>query len=235
LEFALEGRRRIKEQPKKLAAHDYAKTAFSYIDRDSGHEYWVEVPEQPEDLEAVLDVEAEEARVDGEVSSRARLATSDLIVAGESKRVEFEQTARVNLHTKQRDPVIEQMIVKSVAGFMNAEGGTLLIGVADNGDVFGVEADYKTLGKKQNQDGFALWLNGFLDNILGPTAASSVRLSFEEPSRRGSKQRSEVGARWKGRSGSLRSPQRRNKASHHCGSTRNMQGPAGTNRDCHTS
>jgi ATP-dependent Lon protease len=179
LEFALEGRRRIKEQLKKLAAHDYAKTAFSYIERDTGHEYWVDVPEQPEDLEAVLDVEAEEARTDGEISVRANLATSDLIAAGESKRVEFKQTARVNLHTKQRDPVMEQMVVKSVAGFMNAEGGTLLIGVADSGDVFGIEADYKTLGKKQNQDGFALWLNGCLDNTLGPTAASAVRLSFE--------------------------------------------------------
>ncbi len=36
LEFALEGRRRVKEQLKKLAAHDYAKTAFSYIEHPSG-------------------------------------------------------------------------------------------------------------------------------------------------------------------------------------------------------
>jgi ATP-dependent Lon protease len=35
LEFALEGRRRVKEQLKKLAAHDYAKTAFSYIELDT--------------------------------------------------------------------------------------------------------------------------------------------------------------------------------------------------------
>jgi ATP-dependent Lon protease len=180
MEFALEGRRRVKEQLKKLAAHDYAKTAFSYVERDTGHEYWVNVPEQPEDLDAVIDVEAEEARSEAEPATSANTTTSDLIAAGESKRVEFKQTARVNLHTKQRDPVIEQMVVKSIAGFMNAEGGTLLIGVTDGGDVFGVETDYKTLGKKQDQDGFALWLNGLLDNTLGPTAASSVRLSFEE-------------------------------------------------------
>ena len=35
LEFAMEGRRRVKEQLKKLAAHDYAKTPFSYIERDT--------------------------------------------------------------------------------------------------------------------------------------------------------------------------------------------------------
>lgn len=54
LEFALEGRRRVKEQLKKIAAHDYAKTAFSYVERDTGHEYWVDVPEQPDDIRAAL-------------------------------------------------------------------------------------------------------------------------------------------------------------------------------------
>jgi ATP-dependent Lon protease len=182
LEFALEGRRRVKEQLKKLAAHDYAKTAFSYIERDTGHEYWVEVPEQPDDLDDALE---EEIEGDGGAPSAdgfrpQEVATADLIRDGESKRVEFKQTARVNVHTKQRDPVIEQMVVRAVAGFMNAEGGTLLIGVQDDGDAFGIEADLKTLGQRQNRDGFALWLNGLLDNALGPTAASAVRLTFDE-------------------------------------------------------
>jgi ATP-dependent Lon protease len=149
------------------------------VERETGHEYWVGVPEQPDDLDAAIDVEAEEARSDHEAGTVASAPTPDLIAGGESKRVEFKQTARVNLYTKQRDPVIEQMVIKSIAGFMNAEGGTLLIGVTDGGDVFGVETDYKTLGKKQDPDGFALWLNGTLDNALGPTAASSVMLSFE--------------------------------------------------------
>lgn len=180
LEFAMEGRRRVKEQLKKLAAHDYAKTAFSYIERDTGHEYWVEVPEQPDDLDAEIDAEAEEAGADSEAPAPVGTSTAELIAAGESKHVEYKQTGRVNLHTQQRDPVIEQMVVKSVAGFMNAEGGTLLIGVTDTGEVSGIETDYKTLGKKQDQDGFALWLNGLLDNMLGPTAASTVQLTFEE-------------------------------------------------------
>lgn len=179
LEFAMEGRRRVKEQLKKLAAHDYAKTAFSYIERDTEREYWVELPEQPDDLDAVLEAEAEESDVESP-PSLAGASTAELLSAGESKHVEFKQTARVNVHTLQRDPVIEQMIVKSVAGFMNAEGGTLLIGVTDAGEISGIEIDYKTLGKKQDQDGFALWLNQLLDNKLGPTAAANVRLSFEE-------------------------------------------------------
>lgn len=179
LEFALEGRRRVKEQLKKLAPHDYAKTAFSYIERDTGREHWVEVPEQREDLDAAIGAEAAEAVDKAQPPEPGRQATVELITAGESKHVEFKQTARVNLHTKQRDGVIEQMVLKSIAGFMNAEGGTLLIGVTDVGEVTGIEVDLKTLGQKQNQDGFALWLNGLLDNVLGPTAASEVHISFD--------------------------------------------------------
>ena len=181
LEFALEGRRRVKEQLKKLAAHDYAKTAFSYIERDTGQEHWIDVAEQPDDLAADLDAETQQASplIPVDAAPTRDTATEQLITGGESKQVEFKQTARVNVHTNQRDPVMEQMVIKTVAGFMNAEGGTLLIGVTDQGEVSGIEADLKTLGRRQTTDGFALWLNNLLDKTLGPTAASLVRISFE--------------------------------------------------------
>jgi ATP-dependent Lon protease len=72
------------------------------------------------------------------------------------------------------------MVVKSVAGFMNAHGGALLLGVTDRGEVYGIEKDVKTLGSKQSTDGFELWLTGLLDNTLGPTATSQVTISYEE-------------------------------------------------------
>jgi ATP-dependent Lon protease len=180
LEFALEGRRRVKEQLKKLAAHDYGKTAFSYVERDTGREVWVEVLEQPDDV-ADLEVSliAEPLASDGSAAKTEPVSVAEVIKCGETSRVEFKQTARVNLATKQRDPVIEQMVVKSVAGFMNARGGTLLIGVTDKSDIFGIETDLKTLGSKQNLDGFQLWLSRLLDNALGPTAVTNTSVSFE--------------------------------------------------------
>jgi len=45
LEFALEGRRRVKEQLKKLAPYEYSKTSFSMIDKESLEELYVGVPE----------------------------------------------------------------------------------------------------------------------------------------------------------------------------------------------
>lgn len=46
LELALEGRRRVKEQLKKMGAFEYYHTSFSYLDSESGEERFVGVPEQ---------------------------------------------------------------------------------------------------------------------------------------------------------------------------------------------
>lgn len=180
LEFAIEGRRRVKEQLKKLASHDYSKTSFSYIERDTGHEYWVEVPEQPESMAPLLEGDGIETMSRDLAKENLRsITTEQMISLGEGKAVEFKQTGRVNLHTGQRDPVMEQMVVKSIAGFLNADGGTLLIGIADDGSATGVEVDYKTLGKKPNPDGYGLWISGLLVNALGTAAAAKARVTFE--------------------------------------------------------
>ncbi|WP_295444846.1 protease Lon-related BREX system protein BrxL [uncultured Thiodictyon sp.] len=46
LELALEGRRRVKEQLKKMGSFEYYQTSFSYLINDSGEETFVGVPEQ---------------------------------------------------------------------------------------------------------------------------------------------------------------------------------------------
>ncbi len=181
LEFSLEGRRRVKEQLKKLAPHDYAKTAFSYLERDTGREIWVDVPEQPQDV--VNSADADQAAGPQAAASPAINAASsivELIATGESAHLEFKQTARVNTVTRQRDPILELMVIKSIAGFMNGHGGALLMGVTDTGEVVGIESDIKTLGTKQTRDGFGLWLTNLLDNMLGPTATTNVAIDFEE-------------------------------------------------------
>ena len=45
LELAMEGRRRVKEQLKKMAPYEYSKTSFSIIDKESLEEFYVGVPE----------------------------------------------------------------------------------------------------------------------------------------------------------------------------------------------
>lgn len=108
-----------------------------------------------------------------------KAAVADLIMAGESQTVEFKSTARWNLRTCASDKKLEHVIVKSVCGFLNSEGGTLLIGVTDEGGVLGLENDLQTLVKKPNLDGLELFLRQTLDNNLSISTAGIVNIRFE--------------------------------------------------------
>jgi hypothetical protein len=101
-----------------------------------------------------------------------------LLSAGESTVVEFKSTGRKNLHTGGKDPAIEWSVIKSVAGFLNKKGGVLLVGVADDGAVVGIEEDYPLLGSKQNSDGWELWLTTALTTALGKAAVTDVDVTY---------------------------------------------------------
>lgn len=64
-----------------------------------------------------------------------------LIKAGESERLEFKSTVRWNLREDRSGKEIEIAWLKGVVGFLNTEGGVLLIGVEDDGTVAGLERD----------------------------------------------------------------------------------------------
>ncbi len=69
------------------------------------------------------------------------------------------------------------MILKTLAGYMNGNGGTLLIGVADDGAIVGLDNDYKTL-KKHDRDGFEQALMTSIATKLGADACHSVQIVF---------------------------------------------------------
>lgn len=120
----------------------------------------------------------------GDRRPQSAASVEDLIASGESETVEFKSTARINLHTGQVDPKIEHVIVKTVCGLLNHEGGTLLIGVADDGQVVGIEPDLRTLGAKGNPDGYELYLRQLIDGSLSTVTAQTVRIRFHAVSGR---------------------------------------------------
>lgn len=103
-----------------------------------------------------------------------------LIAAGESATLEFKSSARWDVKENKVNKVIEQVVVKTVAGFLNVEsGGILLLGVDDDGDVLGLANDYNTFGKK-NRDSYENWLTTLLLGEFGKDASPLIRISFHE-------------------------------------------------------
>ncbi len=86
----------------------------------------------------------------------------NLIEAGESTSLEFKSTMRTNLKTGKPGKEIELAWLKAVVAFMNSDGGILLIGVADDGEILGLEAD-----NFANEDKCRLHFKNLINNHIG--------------------------------------------------------------------
>lgn len=105
----------------------------------------------------------------------APVSVSELIAAGESDAVEFKATLRTNLHTGQVDEKMHLAVLRTIAGFLNAKGGTLLIGIADDGVAVGLSAD-----KFASEDKMGLHLVNLVRDRIGDVFLPYVHAHFDE-------------------------------------------------------
>ena len=131
------------------------------------------------------------------IDAQAKLAAADpaaaqvkaLITAGESKTVEFKQTLEYiddaqikNLPNAQqvkaeKQKAVVHSVLKTICAFLNSDGGTLLIGVHDDGYAVGIEPDLRTV-KNKNADGFEQKLRSLLMSRIEPKPLLQVDISF---------------------------------------------------------
>ena len=142
-----------------------------------------ESPEdRPADAETVLE-RLNEIRYTSNVDT--------LIASGEGDKIEFKASLHHPYESEPPDPRkpkppqkeikkdLHRSVTKTVAAFLNSEGGTLLIGVADSGNVLGVEPDFEHLQReKQDADGWLLSLQEAIINALGAEVWNAVRVSL---------------------------------------------------------
>jgi predicted HTH transcriptional regulator len=108
-----------------------------------------------------------------------RKSLEELLADGESKTIEFKSTLRWDLQRKDVNKNLEYACIRTLAGFMNAQGGSLVIGIADDGSVRGLTDDYMTLVKK-NRDGFELHLRQLVESAIGKLQESLIEVRFEK-------------------------------------------------------
>jgi hypothetical protein len=111
----------------------------------------------------------------------APVGITDLIAEGESDELEFKSTLRWDLREGALNRKLEDVVQKTIAAFANARGGTLLIGVADDGEVLGLGNDLRTLGVDANRDRFELHFRNLLNQQFGAGfVASRIQVLFHE-------------------------------------------------------
>lgn len=117
------------------------------------------------------------------ISDWRSIPIPELITKGESHTVEFKETLQYNIHTNQADEDLLNSSLKTIAGLLNADGGTLLIGVSDAGEIKGIARDLRTMGRNANNDRFELKIRNFIsgqNSKFNPEATGKVSISFEE-------------------------------------------------------
>ena len=101
---------------------------------------------------------------------RGHRNAEELIKQGESKTLEFKSTLRWNLREGRKDDKrVTHAALKTIAAFLNTEGGDLLLGVADDGGIVGIERD-----GFDNDDRFMLHLSQVVRNGLGARTGTCI-------------------------------------------------------------
>ena len=97
----------------------------------------------------------------------------------ENEKVEFKSTLRWDIRQNRVNKELDKVIAKSIAGFLNTDGGTLYIGISDDGSVYGIEQDIKNAPNK-NEDGFRLQLVEIIKSNLGAAFTKYIHVNIEK-------------------------------------------------------
>lgn len=138
--------------------------------------------DNPDMKAAWLDRSAPKIYAEARVARQQTCPIGELIEPdGETRFLEYKSTMRWDVKLGEKAKYIEDSIVKTIAGFANSHyGGTLLVGVEDNGEIYGLDDDYATFSKRGERGDRDLWgqhLKNLLDR-LGKSAASLVDWDF---------------------------------------------------------
>ena len=101
----------------------------------------------------------------------------DLLAEMETERVEFKSSAYYSYKPDVPERVITESVVKTVAAFLNSGGGTLAIGIADDGEILGIQPDLD----KKNMDGdrYVNSLTNAIQRSLGPLASTMAKIQLQ--------------------------------------------------------
>ncbi|MDB4889968.1 MAG: hypothetical protein JWL61_1823 [Gemmatimonadetes bacterium] len=94
---------------------------------------------------------------------------------GEGTQTEFKSTLRVNLHTGENDQKLEHAVLKTLAAFLNSKGGTLFVGVNDEGEILGLDRD-----KFVSEDKMLLHLDNLIKERIGAAVFARVQPKIGE-------------------------------------------------------
>ena len=110
----------------------------------------------------------------------ANSSVIELISKGESNQLEFKPSLLYNYKTQAGGIGIKNIIAKTISAFLNSNGGYLLIGVNDDGNVQGLEHDFSLSEGKEPRDFFRLQFDDTINQFLPKFVVTNISAEFVE-------------------------------------------------------
>lgn len=103
-----------------------------------------------------------------------------MISEGETDLIEFKSTLLYDVKERKVNRVLEREVLKTLVAFLNTKGGTLFIGIEDNGEVYGLENDFCNVpgSSKEPKDKFLLYLDSLINNSIGKEFNTFMEVRF---------------------------------------------------------
>lgn len=182
LELAIEGRKRVKDQLLRIDT-TYPDVRFGYTRLSDKTEVQVQTAEEKAFPQHYYKKPNYEKNANGRqpVEKLPSVLDSNLtedehmIATGENEKVEFKSTLRWNLAADKADKAIENSALKTIVAFLNTEGGTLFIGVKDDGNILGIEKD-----QFLNDDKYLLHFASLLNDRIGKHYIEHIEWGLRE-------------------------------------------------------
>lgn len=115
------------------------------------------------------------------ISNVEKTSIENFIKRGETKNIEFKSSLRYCLKTLKSEKYIEHSAIKNICAFLNSNGGKLIIGVADNGEILGLEnTDFKTFQEADKKDAFLKHFDNLISKYFGNDLSLNLGVEFEQ-------------------------------------------------------
>jgi len=102
----------------------------------------------------------------------------ELVSLGEGPNLEFKSTLQWDVVQDRQNQSLRDSSLKTVAAFLNSDGGTLIIGVEDSGEIFGLDRDLNLVG--DSVDRFLQLMSSLVADRIGPEFSRLVKTHIEE-------------------------------------------------------
>lgn len=116
------------------------------------------------------------SRLEAEVQTEIG-AMRAIMKSGEDDKAEFKASVIWDTFQDKHNLVMRDEVLKEVCAFLNSEGGTILCGVDDDGNLLGLAKDIKHAG---NKDKLGMVITNALGDLLKPNPVELVKMKFIE-------------------------------------------------------